>query len=86
MSSWVMLEKMKDLGALKKMKAETWLLSFWSLDYEYNGVNTKLTFWMHLTDETIIGGVFGSFHWFRDVPDSEQHFQGPKWVFTPFFF
>ena len=45
-------------------------------------VNTKLTFWTYLTNGTNIEGVFGLFHLFRDVPDSEVHFQGLKWGFT----
>lgn len=70
--------------------------SFWSLDYVdiplsircgkklgyITRVNTKLTFWIYLINGTNIEGIFGSFHWSRDVPDSDVHFQGPKWGFT----
>jgi len=42
----------------------------------------KLTFWTYLTNGTNIEGVFGSFHWFKDVPDSEVHFQRLKRGFT----
>jgi len=38
-----------------------------------------------MTNETDIEGVFGSFSWFKDVSDSEVHFQGPKWGFTLIF-
>jgi len=48
-------------------------------------INTKLTFWMHLTNLIYIRGVFDSSNWSRDWSDSEWHFQGPKWGFTPKF-
>jgi len=35
-----------------------------------------------MTNGIDIGGVFGSFNWFRDVSDNEVHFQGPKWEIT----
>jgi len=46
--------------------------------------NRSLTFWTCMTNGTDIAGVFGSFSWSKDVSDSEVHFQGLKWGFTPF--
>jgi hypothetical protein len=40
-------------------------------------LNIQLTIWMHLTNGTYIGGVFGLFNWSRDVADSEVNFQEP---------
>jgi len=45
-------------------------------------VNTKLTFWTWMANRIDIRGVFDSFHWSRDVSDSDKHFQGFKWGFT----
>jgi len=47
--------------------------------------SAQLMIWMWMTNERDIEGVFGSFHWSRDVSDNEVHFQGLKWGFTQFF-
>jgi len=54
----------------------------WQEKWPMSTVNDQLTFWMGMTSGRDFGGIFGAFHWSRDVADSEVHIQGPKWGFT----